>query len=98
MNRDWGRIAVYAGGFLGPFGGGVVTVLVPDLRTELHTSTAGAAAALTVFMLRQPEGDWIGNDAVTAIDPGGIGLADATLHDQHGPYGRALQSLYVAAR
>src|SRR4051794_8460292 len=44
VNRDWGRIAVFAGGFLGPFGGGVVTVLVPDLRTELHTSTAGAAA------------------------------------------------------
>ncbi|HYZ27798.1 MAG TPA: thioesterase family protein [Thermoleophilaceae bacterium] len=53
---------------------------------------------LTVFMLREPQGDWIGNDAVTAIDPGGIGLADAFLHDEHGPFGRALQSLYVAAR
>jgi hypothetical protein len=53
---------------------------------------------LTVFMLREAEGDWIGNDAVTAIDPAGIGLADATLHDAHGPFGRALQSLYVAAR
>jgi hypothetical protein len=53
---------------------------------------------LTVFLLRGPEGEWIGNDAVTAIDPGGIGLADATLHDAHGPFGRALQSLYVAAR
>jgi hypothetical protein len=53
---------------------------------------------LTVFMLREAEGEWIGNDAVTAIDPGGIGLADATLHDAHGPFARALQSLYVAAR
>ena len=53
---------------------------------------------LTVFMLRQPQGEWIANDAVTAIDPGGIGLADATLHDEHGPFARALQSLYVAAR
>jgi hypothetical protein len=53
---------------------------------------------LTVFLLREAEGDWIGNDAVTAIDPGGIGLADATLHDAHGPFARALQSLYVAAR
>src|SRR5689334_5799691 len=44
-------MAVYAGGFLGPFGGGVVTVLVPDLRAELHTSTAGAAAALTVYLV-----------------------------------------------
>jgi hypothetical protein len=53
---------------------------------------------LTVFLLREPQGEWIGNDAVTAIDPGGIGLADATLHDAHGPFARALQSLYVAAR
>jgi hypothetical protein len=53
---------------------------------------------LTVFLLREPEGEWVGNDAVTAIDPGGIGLADATLHDAHGPFARALQSLYVAAR
>src|SRR3954452_21913934 len=51
VKRDWGRIALYAGGFLGPFGGGVVTVLVPDLRHELHTSTAGAAAALTVYLI-----------------------------------------------
>jgi hypothetical protein len=53
---------------------------------------------LTVFLLRQPEGAWIGNDAVTAIDPGGIGVADATLHDARGPFARALQSLFVAAR
>ena len=53
---------------------------------------------LTVFLLREPVGEWIGNEAVTAIDPGGIGLADATLHDSHGPFGRGLQSLYVAAR
>jgi hypothetical protein len=53
---------------------------------------------LTVFILREPRGEWIGNDAVTAIDPGGIGLADATLHDSHGPFARALQSLYVARR
>src|SRR5690242_17413493 len=43
VKRDWARTALYAGGFLGPFGGGVVTVLVPDLRHELHTTTAGAA-------------------------------------------------------
>ncbi len=53
---------------------------------------------LTVFLLREPKGEWLGNDAITAIDPGGIGLADAFLHDEHGPFGRALQSLYVAAR
>jgi hypothetical protein len=53
---------------------------------------------LTVYFLRQPEGQWIGNDAVTAIDPGGIGLSEGTLHDARGPFGRALQSLYVSKR
>ncbi|HEX6714581.1 MAG TPA: MFS transporter [Thermoleophilaceae bacterium] len=46
-----GRIALYAGGFLGPFGGGVVTVLIPDLRDALHTTTGGAAATLTVYLI-----------------------------------------------
>jgi hypothetical protein len=53
---------------------------------------------LTVYFLRMPEGDWVGNDAVTAIDPGGIGLSDATLHDERGPFARAVQSLYVSPR
>jgi hypothetical protein len=53
---------------------------------------------LTVFLLREPAGDWIGNDASTAIDARGIGLAEGTLHDAHGPFARALQSLYVAPR
>lgn len=53
---------------------------------------------LTVYFLRMPEGDWVANDAVTAIDSGGIGLSDATLHDQRGPFARAVQSLYVAPR
>jgi MFS family permease len=45
------RFALYAGGFLGPLGGGVVTVLIPDLRHALHTTTAGAAATLTVYLV-----------------------------------------------
>ena len=45
------RIGLYAGGFLGPFGGGVVTVLIPDLRSALDTTTAGAAAALTAYLI-----------------------------------------------
>lgn len=53
---------------------------------------------LTVYLLREPEGEWICNDATTAIDPGGIGLADATLYDEQGAIGRALQSLYVSSR
>lgn len=47
----FGRVALYAGGFLGPFGGGVVTVLIPDLRDALDTSTAGASATLTAYLI-----------------------------------------------
>jgi hypothetical protein len=73
------------------FGNGISSAVRWDQFTFVNPE-------LTVFMLREPEGEWIGNDAITAIDPGGIGLADAFLHDAHGPFGRALQSLYVAKR
>jgi hypothetical protein len=53
---------------------------------------------LTVYLLRPPEGEWVGIDAVTSIDPGGIGLSESTLHDARGPFGRALQSLTVSRR
>ena len=73
------------------FGNGISAAVSWDQFTFVNPE-------LTVFLLREPEGEWIGNDATTAIDPGGIGLADATLHDARGPFARALQSLYVAAR
>jgi hypothetical protein len=53
---------------------------------------------LTVYLLREPAGEWVGIDAVSSIDPGGIGLAESALHDEQGPVGRALQSLYVSRR
>jgi MFS family permease len=45
------RAALYAGGFLGPFGGGMVTVLVPELRDAFGISSAGASLALTVYLV-----------------------------------------------
>lgn len=53
---------------------------------------------LTVALHRPPAGEWIGLDAVTLPQPGGIGLADATLHDEDGAVGRALQTLVVSQR
>ena len=53
---------------------------------------------LTVYLLREPAGEWVGLDAVTSIDSSGIGLAESTLHDEQGPFGRALQSLVVSRR
>lgn len=55
LNTDArGRIqrgALYAGGFLGPFGGGVVTSMLPELGHDLSVSTADAATSLTAYLL-----------------------------------------------
>jgi MFS family permease len=45
------RAALYAGGFLGPFGGGMVTVLVPELRDAFGVSTSSASLALTAYLV-----------------------------------------------
>jgi MFS family permease len=45
------RVALYAGGFLGPFGGGVLTVLIPDLRAEFDVSTAAASAVIPAYIV-----------------------------------------------
>ena len=42
---------LYAGGFLGPFGGAMVIPMLPELRDGLHTTLGVAAAALTVYMI-----------------------------------------------
>src|SRR3954471_7090160 len=45
------RLALYAGGFLGPFGGGVLTVLIPDLREHFGVSTSVAALVLPAYLV-----------------------------------------------
>jgi MFS transporter, ACDE family, multidrug resistance protein len=42
---------LYAGGFLGPFGGAMVVPMLPELRDGLHTTLAVAAWSLTVYMI-----------------------------------------------
>ena len=55
-------------------------------------------ADLTVALRRLPEGEWVGLDAVSYVEPDGVGLSDTALHDEHGLVGRATQSLLVAER
>jgi hypothetical protein len=52
---------------------------------------------LTVYLLRPPAGDWVALEATTTASAG-IGLADTTLHDTHGPIGRSAQALFVDRR
>jgi len=55
-------------------------------------------ADLTIHLHRQPRGEWIGLDAHTILHEGGSGLSDSVLHDEHGPVGRAFQTLVVQPR
>jgi len=53
---------------------------------------------LTVHLHRMPEGEWVCLDAVTLPEPNGVGMADTRLLDEHGPIGRAAQTLLIAER
>ncbi|HEY2215867.1 MAG TPA: thioesterase family protein [Solirubrobacteraceae bacterium] len=55
-------------------------------------------ADLSIHLHRRPQGEWIGLDARTRLHEGGSALAEGVLHDEHGPVGRAFQTLVVQAR
>jgi len=52
-------------------------------------------ADLTVALHRLPDGEWIGLDAVTALESHGIGLTRTGLYDVRGPIGEGLQGLVI---
>lgn len=43
--------ALYAGGFLGPFGAGMVTPVLPEIGADFHTSAGSAALSVTAYMV-----------------------------------------------
>lgn len=43
--------AVYTGALLGPLGGGVISPMLPQVATSLHTSASAVATALTVYFV-----------------------------------------------
>jgi len=50
---------------------------------------------LTVYVHRDPVGEWICLEASTSLASLGTGLAESRLWDERGPIGRSLQSLIV---
>lgn len=50
---------------------------------------------LTVTMYRDPVSDWLASSSVSHWQANGTGLATATLFDQHGSVGSALQTLIL---
>ena len=55
-------------------------------------------ADLAIHLQRSPQGEWIGLDARTRLHEGSAAMAEGVLHDEHGPLGRAFQTLVVQAR
>ncbi len=53
---------------------------------------------LSVYLSRYPVSDWVCVDAVSIIEPTGIGLAGSTIRDERGVIGRGSQSLLVDTR
>lgn len=50
---------------------------------------------LTIYMHRQPVGEWVCLEAVTYPSELGVGLAESMLYDEGGPIGRSAQSLII---
>jgi len=53
---------------------------------------------LTIYVEREPIGEWVCLDASMRVEPTGVGVSQAVLYDAQGRVGRSLQSLYVAPR
>lgn len=53
---------------------------------------------LTVVLHRPPAGEWVALDAHTTLGGDGTGVADTALHDERGPIGRGMQTLFIAPR
>jgi predicted MFS family arabinose efflux permease len=45
------RAGLHAGGFLGPFGGGVTASMLPELATDFDVSVSAASATITAYLV-----------------------------------------------
>jgi hypothetical protein len=75
----------------GDFGNGMSSVLSWDDYLYIN-------ADLTLYIEREPTGEWICLESETRIARDGIGLAESVLYDERGRVGRATQALLVAPR
>lgn len=75
----------------GDFGNGISATLSWDDYMFINPD-------LTLYVEREPVGEWICLDSQTRIADEGIGMAESVLYDQRGRVGRATQALLVAPR
>lgn len=75
----------------GDFGNGISSTLSWDDYVFINPD-------LTLYIDREPVGEWVALEARTFIPADGVGTAEAVLYDARGRIGRATQSLLVAPR
>jgi len=94
------RVALVAGEHASPlqrlaaasdFGNGISAVLRWDEHLFINPD-------LTLYVEREPVGEWIALEAQTRIASGAVGVSESVLYDQQGRVGRAMQALLVARR
>jgi hypothetical protein len=73
------------------FGNGISAVVPWDDHLFINPD-------LTVYLERQPTGEWICLRAQTRISRKGVGIAESQLFDEQAQVGRATQALLVARR
>lgn len=71
------------------FGGGVGTMVNRGEWTSANLD-------ITVHLVREPVGEWLLCDASTVSNGHGFARSDMVLADEHGPFARAHQILFIA--
>ncbi len=75
----------------GDFGNGISAILSWDDYLFINPD-------LTLYIEREPVGEWIGLQSETIIARDGIGMAESVLYDERGRVGRAVQALFIGPR
>jgi len=76
---------------LSDFGNGLSRVVDPRKWSFANVD-------ISLHLVRRPMGEWLLADAQAMLQGVGVGLTDMILCDRQGPFGRAHQTLFVAAR
>ena len=75
----------------GDFGNGIASVISWEEHIFINPD-------LTLYVEREPRGEWVALQSQTRIELGSVGIAESVLWDREGRIGRATQALLVARR
>lgn len=64
-------------------------------RNAEPTAFAFVNTDLTIYVHREPTGEWFGSRSVSRWESDGLGMSDSLLFDDDGPVGRAIQAIVI---